>query len=462
MDQTDLNLWISCALIGLTIVLPWFAEALNGRFDIFNIKNVFLLYILLQFSIWPIFIKVGEIVFLFGHEVMFVGDLYDSFIKGQYFVLTGLVFFYIGYYLIRHSGVVKRGESRFSQNPVLFLTWDNGRVFFVYWISLAVALLAFITMMSRYGGLVFYIQNIDLLRTTEAAGWGIFLYPLIASQIGVAVFTAHSFAKRRYEWFAVLGILVIVGFGFVIGIRTLVIAPLITTLILFHLIRRSVHFDWKFLVGAMIFVLLNIIYVSFRAVGTDFQEYSVGLTTQQLLLQFFGRFHGGDSMARIIDVVGRSDYQYGILSVWDLIISPIPRAVWSEKPLSLGVIANSLFWPDFFSVDDTGAAVPTLNGELYWILGLPAICLGMFAFGVIFRIIVRKLQIPDLRSMIAYSCWFAFAAFVNETLNLHLFQLIFKLLVLYSIILFIDVNRSQKNTVPFRSTCDEITGIGKS
>lgn len=435
--------WVSCASIAAVILGSWLIEIGRKRFNIFDLKNIFLLYILLQFAIWPVAVVCAGTTVLYSFELRFLDDLYSSFVRGQAYILVGICFFYLGYLVVQPSstgGNLRIGFNAYSHKE--YCEWNKQKIFLVYWGSLTVSGCAVAWLVSLHGGFSYFIQNIDLLRTTEARGWGVFLFPIMASQIGLAVFTAYSLKYRRYEWLVALGLLVQIAIALVVGIRTLMIVPIATTLVLFHLLRAPITPSLKMAGGILLFVIANMVYSVFRSAGFDVGERVADLSLAALVFEFFGRFHGSESIARIVDVVDRSGFHYGVLTVVDLVVSAVPRVLWLDKPDSLGIQANLMFWPDIFGKEDTGAAVPTLIGELYWMFGLPAICVGMLAIGIAFRWQTAIARSRTMRRAVTYAVWFSFALFVNETLNLHLFQFIFRLSVLWLIILFVQHRRT--------------------
>jgi hypothetical protein len=77
-------------------------------------------------------------------------------------------------------------------------------------------------------------------------------------------------------------------------------------------------------------------------------------------------------------------YQLGRATVGDLLIRPIPRVLWPEKPLSPREKLIDSLWPTRYRA---GAANPEFSSMAWFYLdgGLPGVFLGMFILGVLFK-----------------------------------------------------------------------------
>jgi hypothetical protein len=425
-------IWLSCAAVA-ALVLPIWARDARRHVDWLQIKNPFLLFILLQFAVWPALVVGLGIDSSFGIELAFSTRLYDAFLTGQGCVIAGLVAFHVGY----HATAVRRPAPPIVPRAETW-HWRGDRLVPLFWISQLVATGSFVAMMRGSGGLAYYIQNIDLLRTTAASGWGAYLFPLMASQVALLVVTTHAVAARRGLHLVALGTATQVAFALAIGIRHFLIAPIVGVLLAIHHLWTPVRLSAKTIGVFVLFAVFNMWYAVFRTFGFGANDALANIDAQSLAYNLVGRFHGGESMARIVAGVDRDGFQYGVLVVRDWWLGVIPRALWADKPPSSGIIANVTFWPDNFTLTDTGAAVVTLFGELYWVLGVPAVCLGLFVIGRAFRRQLRAVATRDPRSVARYAIWFTFALFVNESLSLQLFHLGFRLFVLRFTLAFVD------------------------
>lgn len=77
-------------------------------------------------------------------------------------------------------------------------------------------------------------------------------------------------------------------------------------------------------------------------------------------------------------------YKYGMATVGDLFIRPIPRLLWPEKPLNPRAEVVSTLWPEEFAANIVN---PEFSPLLYFYmdLGLPGVAMGMLVYGVVLR-----------------------------------------------------------------------------
>jgi hypothetical protein len=104
-------------------------------------------------------------------------------------------------------------------------------------------------------------------------------------------------------------------------------------------------------------------------------------------------------------------------TIIDMLLLPIPRAIWTAKPVWYGIddITRSMGWPE-----STQSAV-TMPGELYAnfaVWGLPLMWIYGWLFGVMrtyrFDPVVRYIYGFILVPMMLPTFWMAFTGFVNQ------------------------------------------------
>ena len=65
-----------------------------------------------------------------------------------------------------------------------------------------------------------------------------------------------------------------------------------------------------------------------------------------------------------------------------ILAAPIPRAIWSEKPMGVGRLASQTFMPEY--KHKTGVP-PSPVGEVYWNFGLAGVCVIFVGWGIVLK-----------------------------------------------------------------------------
>ena len=129
------------------------------------------------------------------------------------------------------------------------------------------------------------------------------------------------------------------------------------------------------------------------------------------------RGEGLVGLASILDFYPRNaDFFHG-KTIGDMLLLPVPRAIWPSKPSWYGItdITSRMGWPE-----GTGSPV-SMSGELYANFGYPGILL-MFVYGLIFGAFATLADNPRLRFVYALillpamltTFWFGFTGLMNS------------------------------------------------
>ncbi len=143
-------------------------------------------------------------------------------------------------------------------------------------------------------------------------------------------------------------------------------------------------------------------------------------------------FEGGGELGyskwvfRVLEVVPEHyDYLYG-QSYYRLLLTPIPRSIWPDKPLNSQRIIAQWIDPDAKSVQTTPVGI---IGDLYVNFGMWGV-LGMFVFGHFLGRLDRRNTVESMLLMaIAFAMMFHLArgAFTNPVLNLIVYYVIIRI-----------------------------------
>src|SRR5258708_9762794 len=141
--------WVLVIGIAILITFPWSLDVKKGRFDLFNPKNVFLLYLLLQFSAGLIIVYLLDTYVLYGRPLRFLSDFSESFEKGQIYVACGLVAFHFGYYVRLGSRSKKAAFAAGSTQPRLPQDLSSGRTYLLFFFSILIMIASFSALVER-------------------------------------------------------------------------------------------------------------------------------------------------------------------------------------------------------------------------------------------------------------------------------------------------------------------------
>lgn len=207
-------------------------------------------------------------------------------------------------------------------------------------------------------------------------------------------------------------------FYFLIGANLLMLvlnsgsrAPVLVCVLGFFVIRHYVGRKIMFIELAMIFALLVVAYLAYAVYFREFyvlgylvdDPYSTG--SDSLVVQTFSRLTAGSAiMLQTLMIIVRGvpevlPFQNGETLI-SLLVSPIPRSIFANKPISPAGVFSEAFVPTLWS---RGTSVPpSLIGEFYMNGGVFAVIIGMFVVGALFRRLYERyvinahspLQIP--------------------------------------------------------------------
>jgi oligosaccharide repeat unit polymerase len=406
-------------------LLPLFIEAKNKRFDLFNLKNIFLIYLLLQIGVYE--------------SIYTIFDIEESWYRpSDYYVnyaislaIVGTICFQISYYVtpkvkFKKHGVVHHIEKQRAVLYSLLL------IVFCY--------LMFLYLLFINDGLFNFLDNLQSWRSVGMTGQGIYIFPATSMlSISVILFLTKYADKEKLNNKTKLKLVLMLLFALVpplvIGFRGLVITPIIHFMIVF---RESLVTGISRVKTIVFVILITVAYTAYGIyrqwgeINTDKPSLFDGLrifieVRPELALDVFLRSKGTDVVGTVIsqlDVTGQ--YNGFMDSLIEAISILAPRAM-VDKPDPLSVQFSMIFF------DRSGGFSPTLIGELYWMGGAIGVVIGMFLFGLIAKIVYSYYM--DNRSnmylRLGYALFFVQFALMAESLqgNLNAMVLIFSFYV---------------------------------
>jgi hypothetical protein len=427
-ERDDLSLvWALTFLLITAGLSPILGEWLKGTLDVFNLRNFVVIYYLLQFGGYTIYILGG-----FQRPEHFTATIDPAAYRSELletllYAILGLGCYYAGYYGKWRFTRSRPRQAQGSEERLM-----PGRLVCAIAVLAGISFVMFFWLMQARGGLSHYISNLLVIRSEELLGLGFLLYGLVPISIAFLLCYTASVRDQRFRlpsYGLFVGSIAVALLG---GHRHLAIAIVVYAFVVRHYLVARFRLNRTLIGWCLVAFVLNAAYVEYRSrsarnpleamdqaaeVRTDSERFN-----RLVVETTIGRFHGTISMVRILNRIDALGHTWGWYQLRDLLVAPIPRFVWPDKPLSSGHYFNVFFFDAQWQ--STGVAVPTMLGELYWMFASPGIILGMFLYGMISRRLferVRSNPTPRMVRQYAIAVWVAL--FINETITLSLFQL---------------------------------------
>ncbi len=433
------QLWALILVTAVLLIAPLISDFHNGKFDLFNLRNAFLLFLFMQFVVWPISASTGvyQAEPFFPFPITFMDLRYRACVQGMYAVVLGILAFHTGYYF-------KVLPLR-NRPPRLPRVWSSGRLVACAAGLTAIGMVGFF-FLTRDLGFWYFVTHIDKFRNTGLLGIGYLMAMISTMAVASGALTCHYYENRSLPWFVYSYSAVVVAVLLLGASRHAAVTAIVFWLVARHYMFKRFHLSGRTVALVLILWVLNVSYIYFRRYG-GFSELS-GVTAGRVLFLTIPRFTGSESLARVVDFTQVQGFHGGEHLLSDLVFGWVPRVLWPGKPLSAGLVANTTFFPEAFRGGETGAAVPTLIGELYWIGGIWAVLGGMWCLGRFCRDCYRRLEHgTDANAVFLYGLQFMFAFFVNETLSLHLSRYLFQLVVASVLLKLVQARRARSRTL---------------
>lgn len=424
------SFWILVACTCAICLVPIVLECRQPGFELVSARNIFILYAFLQFVASPIYVRLGSYTLLGNLPIKFLSSNFPAAVRGQLYVAIGLLAFQISYSMWR-----RRTAARGRQPVTSLLRAHPHRLVVAALLLVAIAIASFFHLADSQGGAVSFLVNVEDFRNTALAGTGPEYQGMSAAYFAFVLVFSVYVKERRYGILSLLLFALSIVIGLAGAYRHLAVETVLTAAVMWHYGIKRLTLSWKVFAIIAVFIFANLAYVFLRdtradlqAIEGQFQNYPVA---DSLYYGMFARFNGPEAMSRIVDVTDGTGYTGGPFLVLNMATFWVPRALWTDKPAAMTSESNILFFPESFQfIDQTGAAAPTVEGVFYWIAGPVGLAIGMALLALLFasadQFILRH---KDLLGFALYSSLFIFAAFVPETLDLHVGQLVIRTLL---------------------------------
>jgi len=425
--------WLPIALITLSVVAMWWVELRSRRFDLLAAKNIFLVAFCLHFVVWPAWVLLAGYETVGTVRITFTTARYQAAVYGLWCAFLGLLAFLAGYY---GSALAWRGQTP-SPASELRPHWKPFN-YVIAALSL-LSVISFIRLVTASGGLTDFLASTEQFRNFHLLGTGYLMWGMNLMYLAFVAAYIARLREKRGRFLAPALLAGSVAMGMLGAFRHMAVESFASWLVIRHYAARRVKLRAWMAAAAVAFLLLNGIYVMLRSARWD-----VGLALSRIaglgdavFYGIFSRFHGAESAARIVEGCDAIGFPGGRFLLTDLLAFPIPRFLWDDKPTSFGAAVNVTFFRESFTDPrQTGAAVSSLIGSLYFIGGLTAVLVGMLLIGALLaagQYLVKRRQ--DLLGLGVYVQVYIFALFVNESLDLHFIRLVYRTLLWLTLLL---------------------------
>jgi len=377
---------LSLLLLGI-VVAPPLAAALRRRLDVFEPIYVVLAFIALQFPVQAIYVALVHNYDrppVVGHERWL--ELIN---RSLLLAIAGTLVFIVGYYVPRRAAATAARALPLPRGE-----WDGGSLAPILMVLTAIGLAAFYYFMDRVGGLRYFVENLyrhnELARGRYYILWTFQLLPLAS-----LAWFAHL-ARRNgralnsllfWMHFAVANALTLS-----LGGRGQVLYLWEVLLVIYHYrVRRiSMKAIAVFFVVATTFLFVVGSYRRSTADGAG-TTFSLALSPTAAADEvLYYDYSSLDIMVLLLDrVPDEVPLRWG-RSFLDVVVLPVPRSVYPDKPAPL----NTWYNQQLFGAERSGKKASIL-GEGFVNFYVPGVLLLMLAYGFAARTFYTSLQLSD-------------------------------------------------------------------
>ncbi len=411
-------------LILLTGLLPILLEIKDKKFDLFNIKNSFIVYYILQFG----FSGFISIYYKNVSSISLDPTIYKEFyLKALLAAVLGMFFFQSGYYLTRFR---LRHLSQKYYNK-----WRLVNKNFVVIFYFLIGLFAFIAFLYSNGGLNSFIDQVETFRAGGISGQGYLILPFtqlltIAASINL-IYASNSTINSKSSLHKSIFLIFIASLpSSILGFRSLLILPFLTYLTIYNFCVKKITLKRFFPIGVIVVIVFTF-YGIYREVpkGVSFdlqQAYSTAVDNPELLYSVISRSKGVEVVATVIKKMEETQlYDYGYRGVFESLTILVPHFLWEGKPETGTVRFTTYFFGSDlafvrgFDQDSWGGVSPTIIGDAFWNFGWFGVCLIPLLLGCIYKIIYTWFlnNKSNINVLLSYALMYPLFSMIPESLQ---------------------------------------------
>lgn len=302
----------------------------------------------------------------------------------------------IGYYFATLGYFTNFGKTLAYKLPCVSDTFNRRRATWVVVLFLVVSISAFLIFQQEVGLGIPELINRTYTRAVFSSGQGYLklLVQLIVLPCTLLVVLLRNPRRSPVFWFVlVLATVMLTLFGS----RTNVIFWVwIPVLIVYHYYQKPLRFSGLVSIAAIILVFSAVV---LRARMLSSQNMAVSLDEVTSSIEvgtvvnsaFTDRSTFFDVLVWVVDAVPESASPWYGRTYLNLLVAPIPRSIWPEKPVGFtegNIITQMMFGEELGRYHGTP---PDLIGLFYMHFLFPGVVLGMFFVGIVHRAVYELL-----------------------------------------------------------------------
>lgn len=368
-----LGISIAVVISFAVIVLPAVARTMRRDGDLFEISNLFIvLYALSALSL--------PMSYLLRSDVDVAAP--DLMVPVLGLFALGAAGFWLGYHLPASTALGKK----FSVPPRVC---DPVRIVPVAWTFILIGLAAIVAMIVLVGGWSAYAQANWLEKYRMSHGLGTLSIGLSLAELGVVLLFLRAFTLRSWRFrFAPVVLLVgVLGYVGFLGMRRMVLVPLLALAILYHYHVQPIRLRRIALPGAVLAVFFltfghfrGLLSEDFRDLRSYLHEHATWTWIDPAEGYFRAPFA---NLTTIVDTVpSRMEHGYG-RSYAQAPLVLIPSPLFPSRPITASAWFAREFYPEEYYLGG-GRGFSSVT-EAYWNFGYLGVPVVLFLVGVALR-----------------------------------------------------------------------------
>lgn len=324
---------------------------------------------------------------------------------------------------------------------------------FFFLLMFIISIITLVLLFSKFGGFFNFLSNLDAYRAGDGVGAGFLQYP--ATMILPAILFFYMAANRdthlsdRMVWLYRGAFIVSLIPLILLGFRGPVVIVTLQFLFFYNHFVSPIKLKSLIYVSISSFAILLSWGIARESQSTGYELTTFAIVQLAVALVLF-RTRGIEALSAIISKPQNIDYNFFLPNLIESLTSFVPRAIYSEKPISTTEEITTLYFAnDLFSIgiirEVYGGVSSTFLGHAYWAGGIYAVIFLSFLTGFVLAI-MQKIYRDNLHNrlnILFCGIFFSYIHFYIESFQLAINAIIMNLLMFLFFILFLAKRKFQ-------------------